>query len=55
MISPGLACLPSFDFSKMGRPSAVTSKRPPRDGIIFNSASGKRCLISAAKLEARGS
>jgi hypothetical protein len=33
----------------------VTSKRPPRDGIISISASGYLSLISAANLTARGS
>src|SRR5258708_4897141 len=31
-ISPGIACLPSFDFSKIGCPSRETSNRPPPEG-----------------------
>jgi hypothetical protein len=54
MISPALACRPSFDFSKMGWPLYDTSNRPPRDGIISMSASGYFALISAASLVARG-
>ena len=53
--SPAVACLPSFDFSKTGRPSRLTSKRPPPDGINSTRASGNASRISAAKLVARGS
>ena len=55
MISPAFACLPTFDFSNTGAPSSVTSKRPPREGMRSISASGYFCLISAARLAARGS
>jgi hypothetical protein len=54
-ISPGAACLPVFDFSKIGFPSSITSNRPPLDGINCTSASRYLDLISAAKLVARGS
>jgi len=37
-ISPGMACRPTFDFSKIGTPSWDTSKRPPDDGTISISA-----------------
>jgi hypothetical protein len=54
MISPALACRPSFDFSKIGWPLYDTSNRPPREGRISISASGYFSLISAARLVARG-
>ena len=54
-ISPGAACLPVFDFSKIGFPSSITSKRPPLDGTSCTSASGYFDFISAARLVARGS
>jgi hypothetical protein len=54
-ISPGRACLPSFDFSKMGTPSHATSNRPPLDEISSTVAPGCLSLSSAARLAARGS
>ena len=54
-ISPGIACRPSLDFSNTGRPSRLTSKRPPPDGISSTRASGNAWVISAANLVARGS
>jgi len=39
----------------MGRPSAVTSNRPPEEGISCTSVPGKSRLSSAARLVARGS
>ena len=54
-ISPGSACRPSFDFSNTGRPSWLTSKRPPPDGISSTRTSGNASVISAANLVARGS
>ncbi len=55
MISPGFACLPSFDFSNIGAPSSVTSNRPPREGVSSIPAWGYASRISAANLTARGS
>ena len=55
MISPGRACLPSVDFSKIGVPLSVTSKRPPLLGVKATSALGYCSRIAAAKLVARGS
>ena len=37
-ISPGFACRPSLDFSKIGRPSRETSNRPPPEGVSCTSA-----------------
>ena len=53
--SPGCGCRLSFDFSNTGTPFRITSNRPPELGVSSTFASGKRCVISAAKLVARDS